>query len=99
MSGSLPRIWLYARSLACARTDGAAFLQGVATIFLLAAPWLAHLGGSPPMSAGALPPEFIHGSRRTFSFYGCFSALCLHVSHLWVRFPVFLFTVSPFTCV
>ena len=31
------------------------------------------------MSAGALPPEFIIGSRRS-SLIGCFSALCLHVS-------------------
>jgi hypothetical protein len=31
------------------------------------------------MSAGALPPEFIFGSRRS-SLIGCFSALCLHVS-------------------
>ena len=33
--------------------------------------WLAHLGtgGSPPFSAGALPPEFIHGSRRTLLFW------------------------------
>jgi hypothetical protein len=34
-------------------------------------------GSSPPMSAGALPPEFIFGSRRS-SLIGCFSALCLH---------------------
>ncbi len=42
-----------------------AFLQGAATIFLLVAPWLAHLAiwGSPPMSAGALPP----GSCRSSS--------------------------------
>ena len=33
------------------------------------------------MSAGALPPEFIFGSRRS-SLIGCFSALCLHVSQL-----------------
>ena len=38
-------------------------------------------GGSPPTSAGALPPEFIFGSRRS-SLIGCFSALCLHVSQL-----------------
>ncbi len=39
-------------------------------------------GGSPPTLAGALPPECIFGSRRTFSLYGCFSALRLHVSQL-----------------
>ena len=32
------------------------------------------------MSAGALPPEFLHGSRRTFLSWGCFSALRLHLS-------------------
>jgi hypothetical protein len=62
------------------RTD-AASLQGAAT-YILVAPWLAHFGGSPPTLAGALPPECICGSRRTLSFYGCFSALRPHVSHL-----------------
>ena len=42
--------------------------------------------GSPPTSAGALPPEFIYPSRvhiwvsPYLSYLGCFSALRLHVS-------------------
>ena len=74
-SGYMPGRWH-----AQGRTD-AASLQGAAT-YILVAPWLAHFGGSPPTLAGALPPECICGSRRTFSFYGCFSALRPHVSHL-----------------
>ena len=33
------------------------------TRFILVASWLAHLGVHRHGSAGALPPEFIHGSR------------------------------------
>jgi len=72
---------LYARSLTCARTDGRCVSSGggdVHTRCPLARPF----GGSPPTLAGALPPECIFGSRRTFSLYGCFSALRLHVSHV-----------------
>ena len=41
------------------------------------------------MSAGALPPEFIFGSRRS-SLIGCFSALCLHVSPFGALFWSFV---------
>jgi hypothetical protein len=81
VSGSLSRIRLYAGSLTCARTDGCCVSSGgrdVHTRCPLARPF----GGSPPTLAGALPPECIIGSRRTFSLYGCFSALRLHVSRL-----------------
>ena len=67
MSGSLSRIRLYAGTLTCARTDGVGVSSGgrdVHTRCPLARPF----GGSPPLPAGALPPEFIHGSRRTLSF-------------------------------
>ena len=37
----------------------------------------------------------VHG-YYTLLYYGCFSALRLHVSHL--ASPLLLFTVSPFTC-
>jgi hypothetical protein len=41
------------------------------------------------MSAGALPLEFIFGSRRS-SLIGCFSALCLHVSPFGASFQGFV---------
>ena len=57
-------------------------------------------GGSPPTLAGALPPECIFGSRRTFSLYRCFSALRLHVSQLrpGLFCFVFVFTAVLLTC-
>ena len=90
---------LYARSLTCARTDGRCVSSGggdVHTRCPLARPF----GGSPPTLAGALPPECIFGSRRTFSLYGCFSALRLHVSQLrpGLYCIVFVFTAVLLTC-
>jgi hypothetical protein len=81
LSGSLSRIRLYAGSLTCARTDGASVSSGGGYYTSNGCPLARPSGGSPPMSAGALPPEFIFGSRRS-SLIGCFSALCLHVSQL-----------------
>ena len=72
MSGSLSRIWLFAGSLTCARTDGCCVSSGGRDTFdfdsMLVAPWLAHSGVHRPRCslAGALPPEFIFGSRRFF---------------------------------
>ena len=86
---------LYARSLTCARTDGRCVSSGggdVHTRCPLARPF----GGSPPTLAGALPPECIFGSRRTFSLYGCFSALRLHVSQL--RPGLFVLFLSSRLC-
>ena len=68
MSGSLSRIRLHAGTLTCARTDGVGVSsrgRDVNTRCPLARPF----GGSPPMSAGALPPEFIYGSRRILFFW------------------------------
>ena len=70
-----------------------ASLQGGRRYNLLVAPWLAHLGvhrQCEGMSAGALPPEFIRGSRRTFS--------CLAVSQLYACMCLEGVIRESFTC-
>ena len=102
MSGSLSRIRLFAGSLACARTDGCCVSSGGRETFdfdsMLVAPWLAHSGvHRPRRRAHSLPSSYL--GLAALSFYGCFSALHLHVSHvrlgLW---SCIVFTAVLLTC-
>jgi hypothetical protein len=85
----LPRIWLYAGLLACARTDRASVSSGGRDTFdsdsMLVTPWLAHLGVHPWFTAHVGgPPPFLVSSL--FLYFGCFSAHRLHVSHSGVLY-------------
>ena len=56
-------------------------------------------GGSPPTSAGALPPEFIFGSRRTFFIWLFLSSPSACVScEAWPFCLCVVFTAVLLTC-
>ena len=105
MSGSLSRIRLYAGTLTCARTDGVGVSSGGRDVYTrcpLARPFaIWGFTALYAVSAGALPPEFIYMGLAAFSYFGCFSALRLHVSAECTRFGGERFGVrcSVFWCV
>jgi hypothetical protein len=70
-------------------TCGASVSSGGGLDTSTGCPLARPIGGSPSMSTGALPLEFIFGSRRS-SLKGCFSALCLHVSPFGASFQGFV---------
>jgi len=87
LRGSLPRIRLYAGSLACARTDGSSVSSGGGVQTSTRCPLARPSGGSPPTS------EFIHGSRRIFS-----SMAATQLSACLCLISIMAFTVVLFPC-
>jgi len=80
------RLYMYAGSLTCARTDGRCVSSGGGGVYTCTGYLNIHspplgsptfFAGSPPTSAGALPPEFIIGSRRTLSLFMAVSQLSI----------------------
>ena len=88
-------IWLYAGSLACARTDGASVSSGGRDTFdsdsMLVTPWLAHLGVHRPRRRGPSLP-------RLAPLYSFLAVTQLSVCMCLIRESCIVFTVVLLTC-